>query len=371
MTNNRSNRNGGGRRSSQANQGTTSATPKVTEVAESVEDLKGAMFTFDGKMLDNYMTSKEKFLNYTGSKFGPSEQLSLEGGSTVVHNSTEPREIQSKSDYECLTYTEQKMWDLQLKSWNNKKEKVLENICRLYPYLWNQCTLPLKSKVKSNPRYTDADKYKDTVVLWNIIEEICSSTSSINSAAQRAMKARQSLMSLHGQDLELAKYLEMFTARAKVALEAGVDFGSESLVNTDYAEKREKDPKLTPRPPWRDPDIKIEMGLTDEEYLKIINWDDHCRRWYEDYAFYVHEEQLAHMFLEKAGIKYQEFRNGLENDWNKKNDNYPKTVSEAYTLLETYKGREKFISHIVQKNKRTDRSDTNSNSKTNSGLSFN
>ena len=92
----------------------------------------------------------------------------------------------------------------------------------------------------------------------------------------------------------------------------------------------------------------------------------------------MHEERLAHLFLEKAGIKYQEFCNGLENDWNKKKNTYPKTVQEAYTLLETYKGSEKtykgsekFISHIVQKGKQNDRSDTNLNSKTNSGLSFN
>ena len=36
-----------------------------------------------------------------------------------------------------------------------------------------------------------------------------------------------------------------------------------------------------------------------------------------------------------------------------------------------FKGNNKFILHIVQKNKRNDRRDTNSNSKTNSGLSFN
>ena len=85
----------------------------------------------------------------------------------------------------------------------------------------------------------------------------------------------------------------------------------------------------------------------------------------------MNEEQLAHIFLEKSGIKFQEFCNGLENDWDKKNDNYPKTVYKTYTLLETYNGSEKFISHIVNKNKRSDRSDTNSNSKTNTGLSFN
>ena len=70
-------------------------------------------------------------------------------------------------------------------------------------------------------------------------------------------------------------------------------------------------------------------------------------------------------------MKYQVFCDGLENDWNKKNNNYPKTIQAAYTLLETYKESEKFISHIVQKGKQNDRSDTNSNSKKNSGLSFN
>ena len=70
-------------------------------------------------------------------------------------------------------------------------------------------------------------------------------------------------------------------------------------------------------------------------------------------------------------MKYQEFCDSLENDWNKKNNDYPKTVHATYILLETYKGSEKFISHIVQKGKRNDRSDTNSNSNTNSGLSFN
>ena len=52
-------------------------------------------------------------------------------------------------------------------------------------------------------------------------------------------------------------------------------------------------------------------------------------------------------------------------------NNYPKTVQATYTLLETYKGSEKFISYIVEKGKLNDRSDTNSNSKTNSDLSFN
>ena len=138
-----------------------------------------------------------------------------------------------------------------------------------------------------------------------------------------------------------------------------------------YRKDREKDPSLPPVPVWRDPLDKIEPGLKETELMKIIMHDSNCQQWQLEHQDAVHEERLAHLFLEKAGIKYQEFCNGLENDWNKKNNTYPKTVQEAYTLLETYKGSEKFISHIVQKGKQNDRSDTNLNSKTNSGLSFN
>ena len=151
--------------------------------------------------------------------------------------------------------------------------------------------------------------------------------------------------------MELAKYYEVFVAQAKVALEADVDFSSESLVYLKYREDREKDTSRPPQPEYRDPLVKIEAGMKDVDYLKIINHDAECWLWQLKRQNAVHDERLAHLFLEKAGIKYQEFCYGLENDWNKKNNTYPKTVQTAYTLLETYKGIEKFILHIVQKGK--------------------
>ena len=44
--------------------------------------------------------------------------------------------------------------------------------------------------------------------------------------------------------MELAKYYKTFLARAKVALEAGVDFSSEALVSLKYCEDCEKDASL-------------------------------------------------------------------------------------------------------------------------------
>ena len=136
-----------------------------------------------------------------------------------------------------------------------------------------------------------------------------------------------------------------------MTLEAGVDFSSEALVYIKYCEDCEKDPSLPPVPVWRDPCVKIEPNLKEAEYLKIIIHDSNCQQWQLEHQDAVHKERLAHLFLEKAGIKYQEFRNGLENDWNKKKNTYPKTVQEAYTLLETYKGSEKFTPSFVSTQK--------------------
>ena len=71
----------------------------------SVEDIKDIMFTFDKKMLDVYIVSSEKFLMYTGSKFGPSEQLSLEGGQIIVHNAVKPAVIENQKDFNAMNFT--------------------------------------------------------------------------------------------------------------------------------------------------------------------------------------------------------------------------------------------------------------------------
>ena len=70
MTNSRLNRNGGGRRNAQTSQGTSSPISEDTLVTVSVEEIKSFVFTYDKKMLDNYIVSSQRFLMYTGAKFG-------------------------------------------------------------------------------------------------------------------------------------------------------------------------------------------------------------------------------------------------------------------------------------------------------------
>ena len=65
---------------------------------------------------------------YAGAKFGACEQLSLEHGNVIVHNAVKPKEIVDQAKYDAMNFTERKTWDLDSKSWNLKKGKVLDNI---------------------------------------------------------------------------------------------------------------------------------------------------------------------------------------------------------------------------------------------------
>ena len=132
-------------------------------------------------------------------------------------------------------------------------------------------TLALKSRIKSYPKHAGAEKIKDSVQLWMLIEEVCTSTSSINSVAQQALKACLSLNNIYGENMELAKYYEVFLAQARVALEVGIDLGDNSLVILSHVKDTEKDLNLTPTPVWRDHMVKIEPGLKEAEYMKSVN----------------------------------------------------------------------------------------------------
>ena len=70
--------------------------------------------------------------------------------------------------------------------------------------------------------------------------------------------------------MELARYYEVFSARAKIALEAGVDLSGGTLVSLTYCKTCEKDDSRPKRPVWGDMMVKIELGLKEADYLKII-----------------------------------------------------------------------------------------------------
>ena len=177
-----------------------------------------------------------------------------------------------------------------MKSWNNKSKKVMDNLSQLYPYLWNQCTLPLKNCLKTHPKYKVAEKVKDAVQLWIMIEETYNSTSTIDSAQQRVLKADLNLKSVYGENMDLSEYYDVLLLQSKVVWVAGVNFGSEVVAGLIQAKLHAKDSSALVAPGFCESLVKLEPNMSIDNLWKIVDYNTACRRWYDSHLSFWREQ---------------------------------------------------------------------------------
>ena len=68
---------------------------------------------------------ENEFLQFVGSKFGPSEQLLLIAECVILHGTREPDDLKIQSEFDAVTFKQKVTWKLQMKSWNNKSVRRL------------------------------------------------------------------------------------------------------------------------------------------------------------------------------------------------------------------------------------------------------
>jgi hypothetical protein len=132
-------------------------------------------------MADKCLVSKEKFIGYMGRrKYGASEKQSLEQGTLIVVGAAKPKEIETKKEFEGMFYSAQEEWKHEMKRYKDTTAKTITNLSYGYSILWEQCSQPLKNKIKTNPRFVQAETSSDVIDLLKIISEICNSTTTIS-----------------------------------------------------------------------------------------------------------------------------------------------------------------------------------------------
>ena len=148
------------------NTGKSTESPvRAKDLCVSVEDMKDQVFTYSKTMLDTYIMSAKKFLDFMWSKFGPSESNFLQQGKVIVRRAKKLCHLEKKEDFKRLNFLEQEDWRIQKKSYNLKSEKIIDNLGQAWQYLWNQCTLILKTCVKLQVKFKTAKKDKNTTNL--------------------------------------------------------------------------------------------------------------------------------------------------------------------------------------------------------------
>ena len=304
----------------------------------STPQLDGHIFYYGTGMNTKCMTSKEKLLEYVGTKYSASEKLSLTIGKLTIVGIREPADI-SKSDYEGMKFKDQKRWDQALKRYSEAEAKVETNLSACYTIIWGQMTRPLQNRIKAHPEYAEMRDTHDAIALLKLVVTICNTATTIDHYESRLVDCLYSILTFSGDKMTLGEYYEHFQERIRLAEPHGVDFATGML--------REHVMKHIPF--LKNPEVTEE---DEEEGSQRYHEAEELRRqeYNKQIKYYANQRIYALIYLRQSGERFEELRRELQNDYLKGTDHMPRTIDDANALLETYQGSDKYIQSQIKKN---------------------
>ena len=95
-----------------------------------------------------WITSKEKFIVYAGSKYSIDEELSLRNKQLTVVTSDVPDKPKAGADkYDEHNYS------MKMKAHHTREASVKVNLTTLFRVLWDQCDHGMQNKIKAHESY--------------------------------------------------------------------------------------------------------------------------------------------------------------------------------------------------------------------------
>ena len=308
-----------------------------------IAGLEDHYFYYGKGMNVKLVTTKEKILIYIGKKYTMSESASLQAGKPKLIGMKHPDKL-TKTQHEALEFWEQEQWKNQMKRYNDALASVHKNLSSCYAIIWDQMTNPLKNKLRADDDFRNIEDEKNACKLWTLISKVCNKVTGIDDFSTRLFDSLYSIIELSGNKMSLSDYYDHFLERRKQCKASGLEF------NTDPQRKALKER------------FGKEHGTTGSEYSQyVIDIDHHCN-----------EQMYALMFMKMAGERFAECRREINNDFTKGTDHIPRTVDEAYALLQNYESSARHIQNQIKSNNGSrgqnsntsnETEDTNNNSK--------
>ena len=311
--------------------------------------LDGHIFYYGSGMNTKCMTSKEKLLEYVGTKYSASEKLSLTVGKVTIVGVREPKDI-SKDDYEKMKFKDQKKWDQAVKRYSEAEARIETNLSACYTIIWGQMTRPLQNRIKAHPEYADMRNTHDAIALLNLVVTICNTATTIDHYESRLVDCIYSILTFSGDKMTLGEYYEHFQERIRLAEPHGVDFATEMLKNhvmkdIPFVAKKTLTRQNNPE------DDDDQASRYDKDSRELQHEEDEERIEYlEQIRYYANQRIYALIYLRQSGERFEELRRELQNDYLKGTDHMPRTIDDANALLETYQGSDKYVQAQIKKN---------------------
>jgi hypothetical protein len=283
--------------------------PVTTKFTGECADLIDCIFDCrDSKQSGKFKTTIGKLSTYVGSKYDYGGDVTKVIKTLTLITLTPPADPPTGS-----TAGVTKLWEIELTNFVKRRLKLEDNLHRLYALIWGQCTEHMKDKLEAMPNFEKMDVDQDSVAL---------------------------LKAIKGMTYKFAdqKYLPFALADAVVRLDRM--FQSKDMTDSEYLEKFKSMVAVIEHYGGT---VGVHPKMVQNELATITGSP------YSDNTTYSpaqiaeakldgKERYLACLFLMGSDkTRYGDMFTELHNDHAKGIvDAYPKTVANAYSLMDTW-----------------------------------
>jgi hypothetical protein len=213
------------------------------------------------------------------------------------------------------------IWKNRLREYMKRESVLIENVKTVYSLIWGQCTDVMRQKIASHSDYETTEDVSDAIGLLKTIKSIMFNFQGQIYRPQALRDAKRRFYNLfQDRHMTAQAYLDKFQNSVEVIEHCGGDLG-------------------------------IDNGLIDATFTTanpVVNRDTATPATMEAAKKYAREQYLACAFLLGADRKrYSKFLENLENDYTQKNDRWPKTITDAYSLLINWKQDPRSLLQVV------------------------
>ena len=282
---------------------------------------------------DRYINTKEKIIQYLGTKYGGDVRVTLEkmqiykipvpDDPVVVGNYSddvvkdkEGNETITKKARDKISYSEKKIFDKQIGDYVARKEKLARNLEIAYSVVFGQCSETLQHKLKNSKKWDNISTTQNVIDLLELIKVISYRYEEDKYLPLSIHNAKSAFYKFNQRDLSLNDYREKFSNVVERATSYENSLYDDKLL--DYLCKKKHDKRWT--------------EFTETVGLRTLN-----SKAIESLHEQAHEVTVATGFIASADKKrYGKILDDLENDCIKGKTNYPTDMAAAYKLLNEY-----------------------------------
>ena len=263
-------------------------------------DLKGFIYDHgEHKHADQFITTTKEIQNYVGRTFKNAGVITAAIGNLALPVMIEPEEPDDQDDR-----VEMKKWKRSYDRYYKGKQDLAEHVMTLYNLVWGQCSDAMQQKIESMVTYQAIYQANDGIALLLAIKNTTYDHQSQKYRVESIMDAHYRLVTLRQNTLTTQQYYEQFNNALSVYVHCGGSTESDPGV-LEYAASEGG---------WAANAATANQKAAAREMM-WANW------------FILHSDRS----------RFGDLIVGLQNNYLMGQNNYPKTLTDAYSRLTNWK----------------------------------